>query len=392
MSEAAEMLDLLVVGAGPTGIAIGAEARAAGLDVLVVDRGPLCAAITEFPNAMQFFTTRDKLEIAGIPFGIPDDKPNRRQALAYYQGVARQHQLPLDLFQEVIEIAKASGRPGGAQRVGRPEGAQTVGRPEGAQAVGRPEGAQAEYYVVTTRSAATGEQGELRTRRARSVALATGYWSHAQRLGVPGEDLSWVRSRYLEPYGHFGQHVVVVGGGNSASETALDLWRNNVRVTMIVRKTQIKPTVKYWVAPDVSNRIAEGSIAAHFETAVEEFRADGTVVVDGPAGRREIAAAAAYVLIGYLPDTDFERHCGIELDPETLVPSFDPATCESNVPGLYVCGTLQAGRDTGRIFIESSRQHAPKVVAHLLRRRASDSPEGDEGRAPSQPAKPEYAL
>ncbi len=332
-------LDLLVIGAGPTGIAIGAEAKAAGLDVLLVDRGPLCAAMVEFPAAMQFFTTRDKLEIADIPFGIPDDKPDRRQALAYYQGVARQHRLPLALYQEVTEIRRQAG-------------------PDRGEAP----------FTVTTRSLATGESGAVRERRARAVALATGYWSLPKTLGVPGEDLPWVHSRYREPYSHFGQHVVVVGGGNSASETALDLWRNNVRVTMVIRKAQIKPTVKYWVAPDVSNRIAEGSITAHFQAEVEELRADGTVVVNSPSGRESIAADAAYVLIGYLPDADFERRSGVTVDPDTLVPSFDPATCESNVPGLYICGTLQAGRDTGRIFIENSRQHAPKVVAHVLRR------------------------
>ncbi len=336
-----ETLDLLVVGAGPTGLALGAEAKAAGLDVLLVDRGPLCAAIVDFPSSMLFFTTRDKLEIASIPFGIPDDKPNRRQALAYYQGVARQHRLSLALYQEVIEISRSQGGQ---------------------------DGCGDELFTVTTRSVAAGQGGE-RQRRARAVALATGYWGQPNKLGVPGEDLPWVHSRYLEPYSHFGQHVVVVGGGNSASEAALDLWRNHVRVTMVVRDPGIKPTVKYWVAPDVSNRIAEGSIAAAFSSEVVELRADATVVVRGPSGDRSIAADAAYVLIGYLPDAELERRCGITVDPRTLVPEIDPATCESNVPGLYVCGTLQAGRDTGRIFIENSRRHAPKVVQHLLRRR-----------------------
>ena len=332
--------DLLVVGAGPTGLAIGAEAKAAGLEVLLVDRGPLCAAIVEFPTAMQFFTTRDKLEIAGIPFGIPEDKPDRRQALAYYQGVARQHRLPLALYEEVVEIRRDAEPFDGAGP-----------------------------FTVTTRSAATGEEGRKRVRRARAVALATGYWGKPQRLDVPGEDLPWVSARYRESYGHFGQHVVVVGGGNSASETALDLWRNNVRVTMVVRKPRLKPTVKYWVAPDVGNRIEEGSIAARFDCRVEAFGADGTVAVRGPQGRETIAAASAYVLIGYLPDAELERRAGITVDPESLVPSFDPETCESEVPGLYVCGTLQAGRDTGRIFIENSRQHAPKVVTHLLEKK-----------------------
>lgn len=341
MSDGAT-LDLLVVGAGPTGIAIGAEARRAGLDVLLVDRGPLCAAIVEFPTSMLFFTTRDKLEIADIPFGIPDDKPNRRQALAYYQGVARQHQLPLALFEDVLEVRREDGA-----------------------------------FTVETRSTAAARvagAGERTRRRARAVALATGYFDLPGTLGVPGEDSAWVHHRYREPYPHFGRHVVVVGGGNSASEAALDLWRNNVRVTMIVRKSHLKPTVKYWVAPDVMNRITEGSIAARFRSEVREFRADGTVVVEGAAGPESIAADAAYVMIGYLPDAGFERRCGIEIDPETLVPSFDPATCESNVEGLYVAGTLQAGRDTGRIFIENSRQHAPKIVAHLLSRRPAALP------------------
>ena len=335
MSEST--LDLLIVGAGPTGIAIGSAAKAAGLDALLVDRGPLCAAIVDFPTSMQFFTTRDKLEIAGIPFGIPEDKPNRRQALAYYQGVVRQHRLPLALFEEVREVRRDE---------------------EG-------------LFTVRTLSSATGEAGAHRARRARAVALATGYWGLPKRLGVPGEDLPWVSARYGEPYRHFGQHVVVVGGGNSASETALDLWRNNVRVTLVVRQQRIKPTVKYWVAPDVGNRIAEGSIIGRFQTVVEAFEPDGTVVVKGPSGRDSIAADAAYVLIGYLPDADFERRCGVTVDPRTLVPSFDPATCESDVPGLYICGTLQAGHDTGRIFIKNSREHAPKVVSHLLRRRAA---------------------
>lgn len=335
-----KLLDLLVVGAGPTGLAIGAEAQRAGLEVLLLDRGPLCGAIVQFPSAMTFFTTRDKLEIAGIPLSIPDEKPNRRQALAYYQGVARQHRLPLALYEDVVAVRREDGA-----------------------------------FSVTTRTTTPAQsEAESRLRRARAVALATGYFDQPKTLGVSGEELPWVHRRYLEPYGHFGEHVVIVGGGNSACETALDLWRNNVRVTMVIRKDRVKPTVKYWVQPDVMNRIDEGSITARFETVVTAFDPDGTVHVEGPEGPQAIAADAAYVLIGYTPDVDFERRCGIECDAETLVPAVDPETCESNVPGLYVAGTLQAGRDTGRIFIESSREHAPKIVSHLLARRESGLP------------------
>jgi thioredoxin reductase (NADPH) len=333
--------DLLVVGAGPTGIALGAEARQAGLDVLLVDRGPLCGAIVQFPTGMTFFTTRDLLEIAGIPFGIPEDKPSRRQALAYYQGVARRYQLPLALYEDVVGVRREDGG-----------------------------------FVVSSRHG-----GETRERRARAVALATGYFDLPEKLGVPGEDLPWVHHRYLEPYPHFGQHVAVVGGGNSACEAALDLWRNHVRVTLLVRKPSLKPTVKYWVKPDAENRISEGSIDGRFETEVKSF-ADGGVEIEHRGRRETIAADAVYVLVGYLPDAGFERRCGIEIDAETLVPSFDPETCESNVPGLYVAGTLQAGRDTGRIFIENSRAHAPKIVRHLARRlsrRHRARPEADRG-------------
>ncbi len=339
----AKILDLLVVGAGPTAIALGAEAKKAGLDALLVDRGPLCAAIVKFPTGMNFFTTRDKLEIAGIPFGVPEDKPSRRQALVYYQGVARAYDLPLALYEDVLEV----GRPPSPR--GERGGESTADEP----------------FLVRTRQA----NGHELERRARAVALATGYFDNPKRLGVPGEDLPWVHYRYDEPDHHFGQHVVVVGGGNSGAEAALDLWRNGVRVSLVHRSAAVKRTVKYWVKPDIENRIEEGSIDAYFNATLEELRGDGEVVLTQAGERRTLEADAVYALIGYLPDFEFERRCGIEIDAATLVPSFDPETCESNVPGLYVTGTLQAGHDTGRIFIENSRDHGGRIVRHLLSRR-----------------------
>ena len=334
MTEQEGVLDLLVVGAGPTGIAIGAEARGAGLSVLLVDRGALTANLLDFPTFMTFFTTRDLLEIAGVPFSTPHDKPDRREALAYYRSVVARHELPVALHEEVSTV-----RPG----------------PHG--------------FTVTSR----GERGD-RERHARAVALATGYFHNPRYLGVAGESQPWVQARYLEPYGHFGEHVVVVGGGNSAVETALDLWRNGARVTVVHRGAGFKPTVKYWIKPDVENRIAEGAISARFETVVRGF-GDRVVELVGPAGEEALPADAAYVLIGYEPDVELQQRCGIEVDPETMVPSFDPESCESNVPGLYIAGTLQAGLDTGRIFIENSRDHGRQIVAHLLagrRRRAAE--------------------
>lgn len=331
-----DLLDLLVIGAGPTGIAVGAEARRRGLSTLLVDQGPLVASLQAYPTDLVFFTTRERLEIADVPFTVPDAKPNRRQALVYYREVVKRHRVPLALYETVREVEPVEEGPEGAR------------------------------FVV--RSV---QDDRVRERRARAVALATGYFWNPKRLGVPGEDLPWIRSRYVEPYPHFSQRVVVVGGGNSAAKTALDLWRNGARVTLIHRRTALRDGVKYWIRPDIDNRIAEGSIEARFDTRVlafEDGRETGErgVAVEGPGGRERVPADAVYVLIGYLPDSDLQRRAGVEVDPETLIPAFNPETCESNVPGLYVAGTLQAGRFTSRIFIENSRDHGRRIVDHLI--------------------------
>ena len=320
-------VDLLVVGAGPTGISIGAEARRETLRPLLVDKGPLLAHLLEFPRDMVFFTTRERLEIAGIPFSIPEPKPTRRQAIAYYHSVARAYELPLALHQRVVGIDRHDSD-----------------------------------FLVTTR----GVRGERRY-AARAVALATGYFDGPRRLGVPGEDLSHVRHRFVEPYAHFGESVVVVGGGNSAVEAAMELWRGGARVTLLARGPTVKPSVKYWLRPDFENRVAEGSIAARYETVVTGL-ADGGVRARGPEGDTELVADAVYVLIGYEPDVELQRRAGIEVDPLTLVPTFDAESCEANVPGVYIAGTLQAGRDTHRIFIENSRDHSRRIVEHLKAR------------------------
>ena len=324
-SDAAEpALDLLVIGAGPTGLATGAAAVRAGMSVLVVDRGGLCEGIRGYPTDMLFFTTRERLEIADVPFAIPDVKPSRRQALAYYREVARHWGIPLALHEEVVDVRRG-----------------------------------ASMFEVESRRAE-----QTRVRRARAVALASGYFGRPVRLGVPGEDLPWVHPRYREPYGHFGDRVVVVGGGNSAAEAALELQRWGARVTIVHRGPSIKPGVKYWLKPDLENRIAEGSIEGCFESSVEGF-ADGAVLVRTPTEARTIPADAAYVLVGYLPELDLARRAGVTVEAETLVPRVDRDTCESDVPGFFVAGTLQAGRVTNRIFIENSRDHGDRIVSHL---------------------------
>jgi thioredoxin reductase (NADPH) len=320
-----ERVDLLILGAGPTGISVGAEARRAGLRPLLVDRGPLVASLVDYPDEMLFFTTRDRLEIAGVPFAIPEEKPNRRQAIAYYQAVAARFELPLALHEEAVAIEpSASG------------------------------------FRVRSR----GRDGE-RERLADAVVFATGYFAWPERIGVPGEEQAWVRARYREPWGHFGERVVIVGGGNSAAETALDLWRHGASVTIVCRDATLKPTVKYWLKPDLENRIAEGAIAARFGARVIAF-GPRSVRIAGPAGEEELPADAAYVLIGYRPDVSLLAGAGVRIDPETLVPAYDETTCETNVPGLYVAGTVQAGAETHRIFIENSRDHGGRIVAHRL--------------------------
>ena len=327
-----DLVDLLIVGAGPTGIAIGAEARRAGLAVQLLDAGPLVASLVDYPAEMLFFTTRERLEIAGVPFAIPEEKPNRRQAIAYYQAVATSFALPLALREEVLAIRR-----------------------------------ERDGFAVESRRA-----GGASERRARAVAVATGYYRWPRRLGVPGEDLPWVRSRYREPWAHFGEEVVIVGGGNSAAEAALDLWRHGARVTLVHRGAALKPTVKYWVRPDLENRIEEGSIRALFGARVAAFEPDG-LELDTRDGHATLPAQAAYVLIGYRPDPSLLLGAGVEVDAATLVPAFDEATCESNVPGLYVAGTIQAGVETHRIFIENSRDHAPRIARHLAGRLARES-------------------
>ena len=329
-ADESRIYDLIVVGAGPTGIAIGAEARKAGLDVLLIDRGALTAAILAFPTYMNFFTTRDKLAIADIPFAIPNEKPSRQDALVYYRAVAAHYRLPLALHEEVIAIER-----------------------------------QESLFNVGTRT----KESEIR-RRARAVALATGYFGNPVPYDIPGKDLPWVNRYYQDPYRHYGEDVVLIGGGNSACEAALDLWRNGAgSVTLIVRGTQLKDGVKYWVRPDIENRIGEGSIRAHFNSIARVFK-ESPRGVEVQHGTENLFAKAdaVYILTGFLPDAQFERRCGIEVDAQTLIPKFDAESCESNVPGLYIAGTLQAGSDTGRIFIENSREHAPKIVAHLRKR------------------------
>lgn len=327
--------DVLIIGAGPSGLATAIAGRQRGLDCFVLEKGTLVDAIYRFPPQMVFFTTPELLEIGGLPLTSPYDKPTRDEALRYYRRAAEIHQLQVGLHEEALSVEREL------------HGGETV-------------------FVVESR----GARGARRARHARAVVLAMGYYQHPNLLGVPGEDLPHVSHYYGEAHAHYRQRVVIVGGKNSACEAALELYRAGVDVTLVHRREALGDSVKYWVRPDIENRIREGAIRARFNTRVVEIRPSSVVVApagegpDGPAGD-EIAADAVLLLTGYHADPDFLRHAGVELDEESWVPRHDPRTFETNVPNLFVAGGQVAGKRTGSIFIENGRFHG-EVIAEVL--------------------------
>ena len=324
--------DLLVIGGGPAGLAVAIAAHQAGLDYEVVEKGVLVNSIFNFPKHMVFFTTPELLEIGGLPFVTPYEKPTQPEALKYYRRVADTYALRLALDEEVIAIRPAAGEGG--------------------------------RFRVETR-----HRGEARVRTAANVAVATGYYDHPNRLGVPGEDLPHVSHYYTEPHGYYRKRVVVVGGKNSAAIAALELYRAGAQVTLVHRRAVLSDSIKYWIRPDIENRLKEGSIAARLETCLVEIEPEH-VAVEGPAGRERLPADAVFLLTGYHPDAELLRGAGVRLDAETLIPDHDPQTLETNVPGLFVAGALASGKLTSRIFIENGRFHG-EAIAKAIRAAAA---------------------
>jgi thioredoxin reductase (NADPH) len=316
------MTDLLVVGAGPAGLSCAIEAVRADLSCMILDQGNVADAIRRFPVNMVWFSTPELLEIGGVPFTVTTVRPTRADTLRYYQTVAARFGLDV-----------------------RPHDAVTGIRREG------------EGFVVST--------AEGRMFPARNVAVATGYFDLPARLGVPGEAGPRVLHYYTEPFAYRGCRVTVVGGRNSAVEAALDLYRNGAKVTLVHRGEQVSPGVKYWILPDIENRLKGGQITARFRSTVREIREEA-VVVDGPGGAGEIPTDFTFVLIGFLPDAEFLRGQQIPLDPLTLAPRHDPETMETPARGLYVAGSVAAGRETNTIFVENGRLHGAKIVRAIL--------------------------
>jgi thioredoxin reductase (NADPH) len=318
-----------IVGAGPTGIACAVELGKRGIDAVCYDKGFLLDTLYHFPEEMRWFSTRDLLDIAGVPFAAPEAHPTRLESLAYYRGVAEKFGVKVVPHAEIVGIRPREG--GG---------------------------------VVIQRAA------DLPSFSASAAIIATGFFHNPRTLGVAGEDLPLVHRRYVSGYPFHGQDVVVVGSKNSAAEAALDLYRHGARVTLVARGPAISERVKYWIKPDLENRISAGKIRALFRTRVLAIEPDG-VRVEGPTGEQTLRAGAVFPLIGYEPDFAFFERCGIELDGPNRIPSHDLETLESNVPDLYLAGAILGGMEVGRIFIENSRHHAALIADSIERRRGS---------------------
>jgi thioredoxin reductase (NADPH) len=322
------VFDVVIVGAGPAGMAAAIAAQKTGLTYRILEKGALVNSLLHYPAHMVFFTTPELMEIGGLPFVSPHEKPSRQEALRYYRRVADTYQLDVVFDEQVTRI-------GGRAREDGP-------------------------FTVESRSI----NGERHMTLARRIVIATGAYDVANRLDVAGEDLPHVSHYYTEPHAYYRKQVVIVGGKNSAAEAALDLYRAGAQVTLVHRGAGLGESIKYWVKPDIENRIAAGSIAARFHTRVLEIT-PRAVIVESFGSRAELPADGVFLLTGYRSDPELLRHAGIEMDPVTCGPVHDPLTFETNVRGIYVIGAAIAGRQSGKIFIENGRFHGETVIREI---------------------------
>lgn len=321
--------DIIIVGAGPIGLASAIEAKKNGLTYLILEKGALVNSLFNYPIFMTFFSTADRLEIGDVPFMCLAPKPGRQEALEYYRQVAQHHHLKLHLYEEVREIKKTG---------------QEL-RPED------------DLFLISTTKA---------TYRAKRVIIATGFYDVPIYMDIPGEDLPKVRHYYKEPHGYVMQKILVVGANNSAVDAALEIWRKGGDVTLLIRGTEIGSRVKYWVKPDIENRIAEGSIKAFFEAELLEIKETEVVIRDKTGEIHHLENDYVLALTGFRPDFDMLKRFGIHIDEQNAcLPHHDPDSMETNVKGLYLAGVVCGGLNTHKWFIENSRIHAEKIV-HLI--------------------------
>ncbi|MCW4470014.1 YpdA family putative bacillithiol disulfide reductase [Flavobacterium sp. MFBS3-15] len=316
--------DLIIIGGGPIGMACGIEAQRKGLSYLILEKGALVNSLFNYPLYMTFFSTAERLEIGGLPFSCIAPKPGRQEALEYYRNVQRHYNLNIQLFEDVLSVNK------------QPSGQFVVHSSKG-------------WY------------------NAKNVVIATGFYDIPITIDVPGENLPHVRHYYKEAHEYAFKKVVVIGANNSSVDAALECWRKGADVTMVIRKGEINPRVKYWVKPDVENRIAEGSIKAYFYSWVTEIR-ENEMDVFTPDGNVTLDADFVLALTGYRPNIEFLRKCGIGISDDLLcTPQYNPETMETNVPGLYLAGVVCGGMETHKWFIENSRVHADMIVSNITK-------------------------
>ncbi|HEY0757950.1 MAG TPA: YpdA family putative bacillithiol disulfide reductase [Acidisarcina sp.] len=317
--------DVLVVGAGPTGLACAIEAQRAGFRVVIVDKGCLCNSLFHYPSNMTFFTTPELLEIGDIPFSSPNQKPNRNEALEYYRKVADHYRLNILQYQQVTGMSGSDGA-----------------------------------FRVTTLD----RFGRESVHSAAKVIVSTGYYDLPNYLHIPGEDLPKVLHYYHDPHPYYGLNVIVIGGKNSAAIAALDLWRHGAKVTLVHRQHALGEHIKYWILPDIENRIKNGEIAAYFNSNVISIDAD-TATIATPSGTVTQRNDFVFALTGYHPDFDFLESLGIRMDGKDRCPACDLQSLESNIPGVYLAGVIVAGNRTNEIFIENGRFHGRQIAADL---------------------------
>jgi thioredoxin reductase (NADPH) len=319
--------DLAVVGAGPCGMAAGIAAHRAGLSCVLFDKGSVVSSIAGYPTWMTFFSTAERLEIGGVPFIVAGDKPTRREALRYYQRLAREFELDVRQYEAVEAVEKRNG-----------------------------------VFHLTTRTTV----GVAHDYTAHHVVIATGYFDSPNLLGIPGEDLPKVAHRYHEGHAYYNQNVIVVGGGNSAVDAALELHHWGARVTIVHFADALDPNVKPWVRPDIEARLREGTVHARFTSRLVEIRPESALVRHDVTGAiEEIPNDWVLAMTGYTPDGTLLRSLGVRFDPDTGIPHHDPDTMETNVPGVFIAGVLSAGFNANKVFIENGRGHGDLIVARI---------------------------
>lgn len=319
-------LDLVIAGGGPCGLAAAISAQRAGLSARVFDSGPVVSTIAEYPYYVSFFSTAEKLSLGDVPFVVATEKPTRRDALAYYRAIVRHFDIDVCQYERVTRLERMN-----------------------------------DGWTVHSES----HEGHASSVFAKSVVVATGYFGSPNRLNVPGEELPHVRHVYHEGHSAFDQDVVVIGGGNSAAEAALDLWRCGARVTLVHFGPTFDKRIKPWVLPDFENRAKEGGIATRWNSRVTSIE-PGVVVIKSATAADDLAARFVYVMTGFAPNTTLLRDAGVPIDSISGIPKHNPETLETTEPGLFIAGVVVAGFDANKVFIENGRFHGDKIVAHLM--------------------------